>query len=92
MSWPGGLSRVTLSRWAANKQFETLASITSQHAAAPGLGVLPPKSLCHITEGITANSFHMGNSLAIEPNMVASDEAVGTSEPKFDAEVVRMMR
>ncbi|MER8556804.1 hypothetical protein NKH37_32500 [Mesorhizobium sp. M1217] len=82
MSWPGGLSRVTLSRWAANKQFETLASITSQQAAAPGLGVLPSKSFCRITEGITANSFHMGNSLAIEPDVVASRSPTKRSEAR----------
>ena len=55
--------------------------------------MLTPKSLrriLQITEGITANIFHMINSLAVEAiengREHINDEAVENWEPEFDAE------
>jgi hypothetical protein len=55
--------------------------------------VLTPKSLrriLQITEGITANIFHMINSLAVDAiesgRELITDEAVECWEPAFDAE------
>ena len=59
----------TLSRWAANEQFETLVASILRNTPLRRPSVLTPKSLrriLQITEGITANIFHMINSLAVD--------------------------
>ncbi|MER9432568.1 hypothetical protein [Mesorhizobium sp. M0408] len=70
--------------------FETSASILRNTPLRRASGApLEIVVLC-VTEGITANTFHMGNSLAIESNVVASrspKKRSEPSEPKFDAEV-----
>ena len=58
----------TLSRWAANEQFESLAVSILRNTPLRQPSVLSAKSLrrmLQITEGITANIFHIINSLAI---------------------------
>lgn len=51
---------------------------------------MAPSYIRQITEGITANIFHMINSLAIEAvesgREHITDEAVENWEPEFDAE------
>nr|WP_245426532.1 TniB family NTP-binding protein [Phyllobacterium bourgognense] len=59
----------TLNRWAANEQFETLVASILRNTPLRNPSLLTPKSLrriLQITEGITANIFHMINNLAIE--------------------------
>lgn len=59
----------TLSRWAANEQFETLVVSILRNTPLRQPSVLTAKSLrrmLQITEGITANIFHTINTLAIE--------------------------
>jgi hypothetical protein len=82
----------TLSRWAANEQFETLVASILRNTPLRRATVLTPKSLrrmLQITEGITANIFQMINSLAVEAVETGreqiSDEAVESWEPEFDA-------
>ena len=83
----------TLSRWAANDQFEALVSSIIRNTPLRRPSVLTPKSLrrmLQITEGITASIFHMVNSLAVEAvesgRGSITDEAVERWEPEFDAE------
>ena len=83
----------TLSRWAANEQFETLVTSILRNTPLRKPSVLTPKSLrrmLQITEGITSNIFHMVNNLAIDAIENGSehinDEAVENWEPEFDAE------
>jgi hypothetical protein len=82
----------TLSRWAANEQFETLVASILRNTPLRRATVLTPKSLrrmLQITEGNTANIFQMINSLAVEAVETGreqiSDEAVESWEPEFDA-------
>ena len=59
----------TLSRWAANEQFETLVASILRNTPLRRPSVLTPKSLrriLQITEGITASIFHIINSLAVD--------------------------
>jgi hypothetical protein len=83
----------TLSRWAANEQFETLVTSILRNTPLRKPSVLTPKSLrrmLQITEGITANIFHMMNSLAVEAVETGAeqvtDEAIERWVPEFDAE------
>lgn len=78
---------------APNEQFETLVASILRNTPLRRPSVLTPKSLrrmLQVTEGVTANIFHMINSLAIDA--VASgrehvtDEAIEKWEPEFDAE------
>ncbi len=59
-------------------------------SAGAALRVEACDALLQITEGITANIFHMINSLAIEAIESGSeritDEAIEKWEPEFDAE------
>jgi len=59
----------TLSRWAANEQFEILIALILRNTPLRQPSVLTAKSLrrmFQISEGITANLFHILNTLAIE--------------------------
>ncbi|PLU01781.1 TniB family NTP-binding protein, partial [Sinorhizobium medicae] len=83
----------TLSRWAADEQFEILVALMLRNTPLRHPSVLTAKSLrriLQITEGITANIFHMINSLAIEAIESGSeritDDAIERWEPEFDAE------
>lgn len=83
----------TLSRWAANEQFEILISLILRNTPLRQPSVLTAKSLrrmLQISEGITANLFHMLNTLAIEAiesgQERITDAAVERWEPEFDAE------
>lgn len=85
----------TLSRWAANEEFETLVASILRNTPLYHPTVLTPKSLRRIlqtTDGITANIFHMINSLAIEAIEDGSeritDSAVEAWAPDFDVEAV----
>jgi hypothetical protein len=83
----------TLSRWAANEQFESLVASILRNTPLRCPSVLAPKSLrrmLQITDGITANIFHMVTSLAVQAvesgREQINDEAVETWEPELDAE------
>ncbi|SEI19867.1 TniB protein [Rhizobium tibeticum] len=83
----------TLSRWAANEQFEILIALILRNTPLRLPSVLTVKSLrrmLQITEGITANIFHIINSLAIEAiesgQERITDAAIEKWEPEFDAE------
>jgi hypothetical protein len=83
----------TLSRWAANEQFETLVASMLHNTPLPSPSVLTPKSLrriLQISEGITTNIFHMMNGLAVEAvdagTEQITDEAIERWVPAFDAE------
>ncbi|QHG74431.1 TniB family NTP-binding protein [Ensifer adhaerens] len=83
----------TLSRWAANEQFEILIALILRNTPLRQPSVLTAKSLrrmLQITEGITANIFHIINSLAIEAiesgQERITDAAIEKWEPEFDAE------
>ncbi len=83
----------TLSRWAANEQFETLVVSILRNTPLRQSSVLTAKSLrrmLQITEGITANIFHTINTLAIEGiesgREQITNEAIEKWEPEFDAE------
>ena len=87
--------QITLSRWAANEEFETLVASILRNTPLHRPSVLTPKSLrriLQITDGITANIFHMINSLAIEAVEDGSeritDRAIDTWAPDFDVEAV----
>ena len=59
----------SINRWAANEQFETLVSSILRNTPLRKPTVLTPKSLrriLQVTEGITANIFHMINGLAAD--------------------------
>ncbi|MBW8298017.1 MAG: TniB family NTP-binding protein [Hydrogenophaga sp.] len=83
----------TLSRWAANEQFEILIALILRNTPLRQPSVLTAKSLrrmLQISEGITANLFHIVNTLAIEAieggQERITDAAVERWEPEFDAE------
>ena len=83
----------TLNRWAANEQFETLIVSILRNTPLQHPSVLTAKSMrrmLQVTEGITANIFHMVNSLAIEAIETGveriTDEAVNGWEPEFNTE------
>lgn len=83
----------TLSRWAANEQFEILIALILRNTPLRQPSVLTAKSLrrmLQISEGITANLFHILNTLAIEAiesgQERITDAAVERWEPEFDAE------
>jgi hypothetical protein len=83
----------TMSRWAANEQFEILVALILRNTPLRHPSVLTAKSLrriLQITEGITANIFHIINSLAVEAiesgRERITDEAIEKWEPEFDAE------
>ena len=83
----------TLSRWVANEQFETLVASILRNTPLRQPSLLTPNSLrrmLQITEGITANIFHMINSLAVEAvesgRERITDDAIEKWEPEFDAE------
>jgi len=85
----------SLSRWAANEEFETLVTSILRNTPLLRPSVLTPKALrriLQITDGITANIFHMINSLAIEAVEDGSeritDSAIDTWAPDFDVEAV----
>ena len=83
-----------MSRWAANEQFETLVASILRNTPLRRPSILTPKSLrrmLQITEGITANIFHMINNLAVDAvksgrEHIADDEMVENWAPEFDAE------
>ncbi|MCY1667633.1 hypothetical protein [Rhizobium sp. SL86] len=83
----------TLSRWAANEQFEILIALILRNTPLRQPSVLTAKSLrrmLQISDGITANLFHILNTLAIEAiesgQERITDAAVERWEPEFDAE------
>ncbi|MCJ8521799.1 hypothetical protein ABID21_004974 [Pseudorhizobium tarimense] len=83
----------TLSRWAANEQFEILIALILRNTPLRQPSVLTAKSLrrmLQISEGITANLFHIVNTLAIDAiesgQERITDAAVERWEPEFDAE------
>nr|WP_268833830.1 TniB family NTP-binding protein [Sinorhizobium terangae] len=83
----------TLNRWAANEQFEILIALILRNTPLRLPSVLTAKSLrrmLQITEGVTANIFHIINSLAIEAIKSGqeriTDAAIEKWEPEFDAE------
>lgn len=82
-----------MSRWAANEQFETLGLLILRNTRLRKRSVLTAKSLrriLQITEDITANIFHIINSLAVDAiesgRESITDVAVENWEPEFDAE------
>lgn len=83
----------TLSRWAANEQFEVLVASILRNTPLRHPSVLAPKSLrrmLQITEGITSSIFHMVNNLAVEAVESGSeritDDAIENWQPEFDVE------
>jgi len=85
--------QMTLSRWAANEQFEALVVSILRNSPLRQPSVLTPKSLRHIlqvTDGITANIFGMIGGLAIaaieDGTECITDDAVESWEPAFTAE------
>lgn len=85
--------QLTLSRWAANEQFETLVASILRNTPLHQPSVLTPKALrriLQITDGITANIFLMLGSLAIEAIESGAeritDDAVSAWVPAFDTE------
>lgn len=86
--------QLTLGRWAANEQFEALVASILRNTPLRQPSVLTAKSLwrtLQVSDGITANIFHMINSLAIaaiEGGIERiTDEAVEAWEPAFSAEL-----
>ena len=83
----------TLSRWDANEQFEILVALILRNTPLRQPSVLTAKSLrrmLQISEEITANLFHILNTLAIQAiesgQEGITDAAVERWEPEFDAE------
>jgi hypothetical protein len=83
----------TLGRWAANEQFEALVASILRNTPLRHPSVLSPKSLrrmLQVTEGITANIFHMINSLATDAigngREQITDEAIENWHPELDTE------
>lgn len=83
----------TLSRWAANEQFEILIALILRNTPLRQPSVLTAKSLrrmLQISEGITANLYHIVNTLAVEAiesgQERITDAAIERWEPEFDAE------
>ncbi|MEF2074735.1 TniB family NTP-binding protein [Consotaella aegiceratis] len=87
--------QLTLNRWAANEDFETLIASILRNTPLRRSSVLTPKSLrriLQITDGITANIFQMLGSLAIEAiesgTEHITDSAVEAWVPAFYTEAV----
>ncbi|MDE9452195.1 TniB family NTP-binding protein [Aliiroseovarius sp. Z3] len=85
--------QLTLNRWAANEDFETLIASILRNTPLQRPSVLTPKSLrriLQITDGITATIFQMLGSLAIEAIESGAeqitDNAVEAWVPAFDTE------
>lgn len=85
--------QLTLSRWAANEQFEMLVALILRNTPLRHPSVLTARSLrriLQVTEGITAYIFHIVNSLAIEAiesgRERITDEAIEKWEPELDAD------
>ncbi|WP_287282067.1 hypothetical protein [Mesorhizobium sp.] len=85
--------QLTLNRWAANEQFEALVASILRNTPLRNPSVLTAKSLrrmLQITEGMTANIFHMINGLAVEAvesgREQISNEGIENWEPEFDSE------
>lgn len=85
--------QLTLNRWAANEDFETLIASILRNTPLRRSSVLTPKSLrriLQITDGITANIFEMLGSLAIEAiesgTEHITDSAIEAWVPAFDTE------
>jgi len=83
----------TLSRWAANEQFEILVASILRNTPLRHPSVLAPKSLrrmLQITEGITSSIFLMVNNLAVEAVEHGyeriTDDAIESWQPEFDVE------
>lgn len=83
----------TLNRWAANEQFETLVASILRNTPLAKPSVLTPASMrriLQVTEGITANIFHMINSIAVASiesgEEKITDAAIEHWAPEFDAE------
>ena len=83
----------TLNRWAADEQFEALVASILRNTPLRNPSVLSPKSLrwmLQVTEGITANIFHLINNLAVEAVETGReqirDEAVENWRPELDME------
>ena len=81
----------SINRWAANEQFETLVSSILRNTPLRKPTVLTPKSLrriLQVTEGITANIFHMINSLAADAAQSGqeriTDEGIESWRPLSD--------
>ena len=85
--------QITLSRWIADEQFEALVASILRNTPLHNPSVLAPKSLrrmLQITEGITANIFHMINNLAVDAIETGTerltDEMLESWQPAFDIE------
>lgn len=85
--------QLTLNRWAANEDFETLIASILRNTPLRRSSVLTPKSLrriLQITDGITANIFQTLGSLAIEAIESGTEHitnsAVEAWVPAFDSE------
>ncbi len=85
--------QLTLNRWAANEDFETLIASILRNTPLQRPSVLTPKSLrriLQITDGITANIFQMLGSLAIEAIESGTEQITNTAVeawvPAFDTE------
>jgi GTPase SAR1 family protein len=83
----------TLSRWAANEQFEILVASILRNTPLRHPSVLAPKSLrrmLQITEGITSSIFLMVNNLAVEAVEHGyeriTDDAIESWQPEFDVD------
>ncbi len=81
----------SINRWGANEQFETLVSSILRNTPLRKPTVLTPKSLrriLQVTEGITANIFHMINCLAADAAQSGheriTDEAIENWRPLSD--------
>ncbi len=81
----------SINRWAANEQFETLVSSILRNTPLRRPTVLTPKSLrriLQVTEGITANIFHMINGLAADAAQSGqeriTDEGIESWRPLSD--------
>ena len=80
----------SINRWAANEQFETLVSSILRNTPLRKPTVLTPKPLVdsQVTEGITANIFHMINGLAADAAQSGqeriTDEGIESWRPLSD--------
>lgn len=90
---------MTLSRWAANEQFETLVASILRNTPLRRPSVLTPKALrriLQITDDITANIFFMLGRIAIEAIESGSeritDDAVAAWLPAFDTEAAGIVK
>ena len=85
--------QITLGRWAANENYETLVTSILRNTPLQNPSVLTPKSLrriLQITDGVTANIFHTINSIAIDAiengNECITDSAIEKWMPAFDTD------